>query len=109
MDKQGEKDRAIALYRQCLALDPRYYAAALNLGILLSEEFYDEDLDLVKAMVTLEIQMMGDRLFPKIWRMQKADAVDEYTELDYRELEFRDDLPANLFTLTNLKTPRRVD
>ena len=78
-------------------------------GILLSEEFYDEDLELVKAMVTLEIQMMGDRLFPKIWRMQKADAVNEYTELDYRELEFREDLPANLFTLTNLRTPRRVD
>ena len=76
-------------------------------GILLSEEFYDEDFELVKAMVTLEIQMMGDRLFPKVWRMQKADTEDEYTELNYRELEFRDELPGNLFTLSNLKSPKR--
>ena len=76
-------------------------------SILLSEEYYDEDLELVKSMVASDIRMMGDRLFPKIWRMQKADAVDEYTELSYRELEFKDELPGNLFTLSNLKTPRR--
>jgi len=76
-------------------------------SILLSEEYYDEDLELVKAMVASEIQMLGDRLFPKIWRMQKADAVDEYTELTYQRLEFKEDLPGNLFTLSNLRTPRK--
>lgn len=75
--------------------------------ILLQEEFYDEDLELVKAMTGSQIQMMGGRLFPIVWRMHKADVEDEYTELTYQELEFRDDLPDNLFTLTNLRNPRR--
>jgi outer membrane lipoprotein-sorting protein len=75
--------------------------------ILLREEFYDEDLALVKAMAGSQIQMMGGRLFPKVWRMQKADVADEYTELIYQELEFTNDLPDNLFTLTNLRNPRR--
>jgi outer membrane lipoprotein-sorting protein len=75
--------------------------------ILLQEGFYDEDLKLVKAMTGSQIQMMGGRLFPKVWRMQKAGVEDEYTELIYQELEFTDDLPDNLFTLTNLRNPRQ--
>ncbi len=75
--------------------------------ILLQEEFYDEDLKLVKAMTGFQIQMMSGRLFPKIWRMQKAGLEDEYTDLIYQELEFTDDLPDNLFTLTNLRNPRQ--
>jgi outer membrane lipoprotein-sorting protein len=75
--------------------------------ILLQEGFYDEDLKLVKAMTGSQIQQMGGRLFPKVWRMQKAGVEDEYTELVYQELEFRDDLPDSLFTLTNLRNPRQ--
>lgn len=75
--------------------------------ILLSEIFYDEDLKPVKRMWTLEIQELGGRNFPKIWRMEKTDAEGEYTELNYRELEFDITLPKNLFTLSNLKNPRR--
>ena len=76
-------------------------------AIVLSQEFYDEDLELVKSLVTLDIRKAGDRLYPMLWRMQKADAGDEYTQLDYKELEFMDDLPDNLFTLSNLKARRR--
>jgi len=75
--------------------------------ILLEEDFYDEDLALVKAMTGQQIQMLGGRLFPKIWKMQKADATDEYTSLDYKELSFEESLPDNLFTLSSLKNPRR--
>ena len=75
--------------------------------IVLSQEFYDEDLELVKAMETMEIRQAGDRLFPMVWRMQKADAGGEYTQLEYKELEFLDDLPDNLFTLSNLKARRK--
>ena len=75
--------------------------------IMLSQEFYDEDMELVKAMTTLEMRMMNDRLYPMVWRMQKADIKDEYTQLDYKMIEFKPDLPSNLFTLSNLRTPRR--
>jgi outer membrane lipoprotein-sorting protein len=75
--------------------------------IFLSQAFFDEDLKLVKIMTAHDIQMLGGKLFPRAWRMQKAEAWDEYTELTYNELDFKEDLPENLFTLTNLKNPRR--
>lgn len=75
--------------------------------IFLVQEFYDEDLKLVKALTTLQIQMLGGKLFPRVWKMQKADVKDEYTLLEYKELTFDQDLPDRLFTLSSLKTPRR--
>jgi len=75
--------------------------------ILLTQEFYDEDLELVKAMSVRQIQMLGGKLFPKVWKMQKAGVKDEYTLLDYKELAFKQDLPVKLFTLSSLKTHRR--
>ena len=75
--------------------------------IFLSQEFYDEDLLLVKAMAGTAIEMMGGRLFPRIWKMQKAEEEDEYTMLEYRELSFRESLPGSRFTLSALKNPGR--
>jgi len=74
--------------------------------IFLSEAFYDEDLKLVKIMTAQDIRMLGGRLFPGVWRMQKADAKDEYTELHYKELSFEQNLPETLFTISNLRNPR---
>jgi outer membrane lipoprotein-sorting protein len=75
--------------------------------IFLSQEFYDEELRLVKALTGFEIQMMGDRLFPKVWKMQKADSEDEYTLLEYKEIIFDEELPDELFTISSLKKPRK--
>lgn len=75
--------------------------------ILLSQEFYDEDFVLVKAMTGDQIQMLGGKLFPRVWKMRKADKKDEYTLLEYRELAFKENLPDSLFTLSSLKNPRR--
>jgi outer membrane lipoprotein-sorting protein len=75
--------------------------------IWLSQEFFDEDLEPVKAMTTLEIQMLGGKLYPKVWRMRKVDEEGEYTELNYISLSFQSALPDNLFTLTSLRKTRR--
>ena len=75
--------------------------------IWLSQEFYDEDFQPVKAMTTLEIMMLGGKLFPKVWRMQKVDRKGKYTQLRYKSLEFKTQLPNNIFTLSNLRRPRR--
>ena len=75
--------------------------------VFLSQEFYDEDFKLVKVMTTLQIQMLGGKIFPKVWRMQKTETTDEYTELNYKELSFKKNLKDNLFTISNLKNPRR--
>ncbi|MEA1935612.1 MAG: outer membrane lipoprotein-sorting protein [Thermodesulfobacteriota bacterium] len=75
--------------------------------IFLVQGFYDEDLQPVKIMTTLQIQMLGGKLFPRVWKMQKADVKDEYTVLEYKELAFDKDMPDRLFTLSSLKTLTR--
>ena len=75
--------------------------------IWLSEVFFDEDLKPVKEMTMLEIQMLGGKLYPKIWRVNKTDQEDSYTQLTYKALSFKDRLPDNLFTLSSLQKARR--
>ncbi|MBN1614433.1 MAG: outer membrane lipoprotein-sorting protein [Deltaproteobacteria bacterium] len=75
--------------------------------ILLTQEFFDEDHELVKIMTALKIGMLGGRLFPTVWKMRKAEAKDEYTQLVYEKLEFDRDLPDSVFTLSSLKNPPR--
>jgi outer membrane lipoprotein-sorting protein len=75
--------------------------------IWLSEEFFDEDLQPVKIMTAMEIQMLSGRLFPKVWRMQKVDEQNRFTQLTYTSLKFKSDLPDSLFTLRSLKQRRR--
>lgn len=75
--------------------------------IWLSEVFFDEDLKPVKAMTTLEIQVLGGKLYPKVWRMHEVDETDQYTELTYTSLEFKSSLPDSLFTRSSLRKARR--
>ena len=75
--------------------------------IFLSEEFFDEDLQSVKIMEADEITMLGGRLFPRIWTMRKTAEKDRYTRLTYEQLKFSDTLPDSLFTLGNLRNPRK--
>lgn len=75
--------------------------------IILAQEYYDEDMVLVKSMKCYDIKMMDDRLFPVKWRMEKADSGDSYTELIYDKIRFLASLPSNVFTVSNLKNPRR--
>ena len=75
--------------------------------IFLSEEFFDEDLQSVKIMEADDIILMGGRLFPRIWTMRKTGEKDRFTRLTYTELEFRENLPDSLFTLVNLRNPRK--
>ena len=75
--------------------------------IWLSEEFFDEDLQPVKIMTAMEIQMLGGKLFPRVWRMRNVDEANRYTQLTYQSLEFKSSLPDRLFTLSSLKQRRR--
>ncbi|MFC1858515.1 outer membrane lipoprotein-sorting protein [Thermodesulfobacteriota bacterium] len=75
--------------------------------ILLSEVYFDEDFEPVKIMTADDIQMLGGKLFPRTWKMQKVDADSEYTLLQYEELSFKPRLESSLFTLSNLRNPRR--
>ena len=76
-------------------------------SIFLEQDFYDEDHELVKALTTSQIQLLGGRLLPRVWKMQKADVQGEYTLLKYREITFDQPLSDSLFSLSSLRRPRR--
>jgi outer membrane lipoprotein-sorting protein len=78
-------------------------------NIILSQEFFDEEFKPVKKMTGSNIQMLGGKLFPRVWRMQKTDTKDKYTELVYKELSFKQKLEDSLFTISNLRNPRRKE
>jgi outer membrane lipoprotein-sorting protein len=73
--------------------------------VFLSEVFFDEELKPVKIMTGTQIQLLGGKLFPKIWRMEKADARNEYTLMDYQFVAFNVDLDENRLSVSSLKTP----
>ena len=75
--------------------------------VLLAEEFYDQDGELVKAMRALEIGELGGRVLATRQRMAKADTEDEWTEIRFDDLEFGVELDDSVFTLSSLRNPRR--
>lgn len=74
--------------------------------VLLSQEYYDQDGVLVKAMRALEVSEMGGRTLATRMRMAKVDTEDEWTEMSTESVEFDVELSDNLFTRSNLRNPR---
>jgi outer membrane lipoprotein-sorting protein len=73
--------------------------------IVLEQQFRDQDDVLVKTLRALEIDMMSGRSVATVMRMGREGAPDEWTELRTAAVEFDVELPPNLFTLSNLRTP----
>ncbi|MFC1516493.1 outer membrane lipoprotein-sorting protein [Thermodesulfobacteriota bacterium] len=76
-------------------------------NIFLEQAFFDEDLKIVKALRFTDIRMIGGKLYPVKLVMEKSDEPEKYTVVEHKELEFKDSLPPGLFTLSNLRNPRR--
>jgi len=74
--------------------------------VVLEHAFYDQDGELVKKLVSLEIADMGGRTIAKRQRMSKAEEPEEWTEIGVNEIEYELDLNDSLFTLSNLRNPR---
>ena len=75
--------------------------------VLIEEQFWDQDGVLVKALQTLEVAEMGGRPVARVMRMGRVERPEEWTELQVHEVEFDLELPDSLFTLSNLRNPRR--
>jgi len=75
--------------------------------VLMEQQFWDQDGVLVKAMKTLDVQMMGGRAVARVMRMGKVDEPEEWTEITSNSVEFDLELPDNLFTLSSLRNPRQ--
>jgi hypothetical protein len=74
--------------------------------VMLEEKFFDQDMELVKSMVTLEVGEKGGRQVAIRQRMGKVTKPDEWTEIRLDEAEFDIELNDNVFTLSNLQNPR---
>ena len=73
---------------------------------MLEHAFYDQDGELVKKLVSLDVGEMGGRMIAKRQRMAKVDKPDEWTEISVSAVEYEIDLKDSLFTLSNLRNPR---
>ena len=74
--------------------------------VVLEHSFYDQDGELVKSLRSLEIGVMGGRTVALRQRMSKADAPEEWTEIQIASVEYEIDIRDSLFTLSNLRNPR---
>lgn len=75
--------------------------------VVLQHDFYDQDGELVKTLVSTSIANMGGRVVPKVQRMSKVDAPEEWTEIRIDRMEFDIELSDRLFTVSNLRNPRQ--
>jgi outer membrane lipoprotein-sorting protein len=74
--------------------------------VLIEHQFYDQDMQLLKTLLTLEIAEMGGRTVASRQRMSKTEAPDEWTEISVDSVEFDIEISDNIFTLSNLRNPR---
>ncbi len=74
--------------------------------VMLQHQFWDQDDVLVKTLRTLQIEEMDGRAIASVIRMGKEESPQEWTEVRTNVVDFDIDLPANLFTLSNLRNPR---
>lgn len=74
--------------------------------VLLEHAFYDQQGTLVKKLTTQELKTIGGKTVATRQRMQKIDKPDEWTQINTREVQFGLEMPANMFTLGNLRNPR---
>ena len=75
--------------------------------VLLEEQYWDQDGELVRVMKTLDIAEMGGRQVARVMRMGKLDTPEEWTEMAVSSIEFDLELPQGVFTLSNLRNPRQ--
>jgi len=74
--------------------------------VVLEHSFFDQDGELVKSLLTMEITDMGGRTIAKRQRMNKVDKPDEWTEIQVIDVDYDVELKDSLFTLSNLRNPR---
>jgi outer membrane lipoprotein-sorting protein len=75
--------------------------------VLLEEQYWDQDGELVKVMKAKDIVEMGGRSVARVLRMGKLETPDEWTEMTISAIEFDLELPDGVFTLSNLRNPRQ--
>lgn len=76
-------------------------------GVLLGEDYYDQDMKLVKSMKTVKVGQLGGRPFPVKMTMRKVQATDAWTTIEFLKGQFDMAMPDAIFTRSNLRNPRK--
>ncbi len=69
----------------------------------LIQNYYDEDMKIVRTMHFSEIGKLADRKVPTVMRIVPTDKPSEYTELIYQKMELGIKLEDSFFSLAHLK------
>lgn len=75
-------------------------------GVLLQQDFYDQDMKLVRSMSTDKIAKLDAREYPVTITMHPADSKEKWTRIETTQGKFNISLPDYLFTQSNLENPR---
>ena len=75
--------------------------------VLLQEQYWDQDGQLVKVLQAREIVEMGGRQVARVIRMGKLETPQVWTEIKVSAIEFDLELPPGIFTLSSLRNPRQ--
>ncbi|SMF29121.1 hypothetical protein SAMN02745866_01875 [Alteromonadaceae bacterium Bs31] len=75
--------------------------------VMMEQQFWDQDGVLVKKMMALEVAEMGGRPVATKIRMFEVDTPEQWTEMATSAIDFDVELADNLFTLSNLRNPRK--
>ena len=73
---------------------------------MLGETYYDQDMKIVRQMVTDRVGPIGGRDYPVVMTMRPVDEPQKWTRIETKSAQFNITLPAYLFTLSNLQNPR---
>ncbi len=71
--------------------------------VILNHSYFDQDLELVKTIETLEIAEFDDREIPQLIRVTKVEDEDSWTEVEYVDIDFDVEIPDDKFTLYSLR------
>ncbi len=74
--------------------------------VLLGQQFYDQNGNLVREMLADRVRTLGGRPYPAQITMRSLDKPGQWTRVVTQSAEFDLDLPGYLFTRSNLQNPR---
>ncbi len=75
-------------------------------NVLLEENFYDQDMKLVRKLETTRVAPLDGRPYPVEMRMSQPAKPEQWTQLRYLKARFQLQLPDYIFSRSNLRNPR---
>ena len=75
--------------------------------VLISQTYFDQDMQPLKKLQSLEIGELGGRMMATRMRMVDLEQPEQYTEVAYEEMDFDVELEDKLFTVFALQSGSR--